>query len=117
MTEINQKKLDFVKDLNDEFFELYGDIYENRNFLTDKQKNYMQSCLFEQYKLEFEKIYYKKIQEDKFLIFNLKQRAKLKVPRIIMWIFKNKLARTLLKLLKKEAKTYRNDIKKGSIEI
>ena len=117
MTIQEPKKLETLKNLNDEFFQLYGDIYENRTFLTDKQKSLMQEVLLEQYKIEFEKIFYKTVQEDKFILFCLKKRAKKKIPWVFLWLFKNKVAKAIIKRLEKEAVDFRKDIENEVIDI
>ena len=102
--------------LNQKFYMLYGELHENKIFLSEKQHKYMQEKLFEQYSLEFDKIFLPKIIDDKFLIFNLKRRKAGKVPWTF-FIFRNKIAKVLVNIIKEEVEGYRQDIQDKKIEI
>lgn len=108
--------MDRFKDLNEQFYILYGDLHESKIFLSEKQFKYMQAKLFEQYEIEFEKLFLDKITYDKFEIFNLKRRKAKKVPKTFLF-FKNKLSKILIKLIEEEVKTYYQDIKERKINI
>ncbi|MBQ2717549.1 MAG: hypothetical protein IJF75_02995 [Clostridia bacterium] len=103
-----------IESLNTDFFKLYGDIYENRTFLSEKQKSYMQNALFAQYKIELDKILFSKNSVDVTEVFIKKERLKKQSPK--KFIFYNKVARLLNKLLKDEAKDYLLKIKTNGIQ-
>lgn len=43
-----------LKELNDNFYELAGQLYENKVMLSDEMFGYMQKVILEQYRLEYE---------------------------------------------------------------
>ena len=103
-----------IESLNTDFFKLYGDIYENRTFLSEKQKTYMQNALFTQYKIELDKILFSKNSVDVTELFIKKQRLKNTSPK--KFVFYNKIARLFNKCLKDEAKEYLTNIKNNGIQ-
>ena len=108
--------MDRFNKLNEKFYALYGDLHENKTFLSERQFRYMQAKLFDQYEIEFEKLFLDKITYDKFEIFNLKRRKAKKVPKTFLF-FKNKLSKILINLIKEEVKTYYQDIRERKINI
>lgn len=94
-----------LKKINEDFFELYGRIYSNKQFLTIKQYKEMTNCLFGQYSVEFQKFYLEKKIEDKYKIFVLKRNGKYRIPFKFL-LFKNKLAKLIVKNIKAEVKQY-----------
>ena len=108
--------MDRFTQLNEKFYSLYGDLHENKTFLSERQFKYMQAKLFEQYEIEFEKLFLDKITYDKFQIFNLKRRKAKKVPKTFLF-FKNKLSKILIKLISEEVKAYYRDIEQRRINI
>lgn len=108
--------MDRFTQLNEKFYSLYGDLHENKTFLSERQFKYMQAKLFEQYEIEFEKLFLDKITYDKFEIFNLKRRKAKKVPKTFLF-FKNKLSKILIKLISEEVKAYYRDIEQRRINI
>ena len=108
--------MDRFTQLNEKFYILYGDLHENKTFLSERQFKCMQAKLFEQYEIEFEKLFLDKITYDKFEIFNLKRRKAKKVPKTFLF-FKNKLSKILIKLIKKEVTSYYKDIEERRINI
>ena len=97
--------MDKLKNLNETFFSLYGRLYENKKFLTKRQLNVMSNELFEQYKIEAKKTLLPKLIDDKFKLFDIKQRKKHRVPFMFLF-FSNKLARLVCKSIKAELAEY-----------
>lgn len=64
--------LNNLLELNEKFFELYGNIRENTENLTREQLDFMHKKLFEQYKIEYSKIALDKEREDKSVLTYLK---------------------------------------------
>ena len=75
-------------DLNNLFFELYGALYESLEILTSKQYSFIADKLFEQYKVEYEKIALTKKIDDKLSLYEIKKRFNGYVPRGFLF-FKN----------------------------
>ena len=97
--------MDSLKNLNETFFSLYGRLYENKKFLTKRQLNVMSNELFEQYKIEAKKTLLPKLIDDKFKLFDIKQRKQHRVPFKFLF-FSNKLARLVCKSIKEELAEY-----------
>ena len=87
--------------LNENFFELYGNIRENTENLSPKQLAFMQDKLFEQYKIEYTKIALEKEIEDKSIKTTLKMRYGGYVPFKFLW-FRNTAFNLLDKQISKE---------------
>ncbi len=102
-----------LKQLNESFFELYGRVYANKKFLTDKQYKYICSSLFSQYGVEYKKFVLKNKIDNKTSIFSLKRNAALRIPFRFLF-FSNRIAKIILKDIKKDFKKYCKEIKDGS---
>ena len=63
--------IDTLEQLNLRFFELFGELYENVEFLSNDSYKYMEQILFTQYKTEVEKFLLDKQLEDKKDIYEL----------------------------------------------
>ena len=94
-----------IKEINEAIFELYGRIYANKKFLTDKQYKFFCSCLFSQYQIEYRKYFLEKNIIDKTEIFNLKKKSKFHIPFSFLF-FSNKIARKFVKNIKKDFESY-----------
>lgn len=98
-----------LKKLNEEFFELYGRVFANKKFLIDKHYRFFCNCLFSQYEVEFKKFFLKKNIDDKTLIFNLKRNAEFRIPFRFLF-FSNRIARAIVKDIKKDFENYYSEI-------
>ncbi len=92
--------LDKLSELNENFYILYGRLYNNLELITEKQYSFIADKLYEQYKTEYVKLSVAKEIEDKTEIYTLKQRYKGYVPRGL--IFKNKAKKLLDEEIKQE---------------
>ncbi len=93
--------------LNELFFRLYGEVYENTELLSKKQADYMMERLFEQYKSEYLKLFIEKDIDDKQALFVLKKRRKGYVPfSFLFW--KNKAFKLFRSQITKELDEYFN---------
>lgn len=104
-----------IKEINEAVFELYGNLYENKKFLTDKQYKFTCNCLFSQYQIEYRKYFLEKNIIDKTEIFNLKRKSKLHIPFSFLF-FSNRLARKLVKNIKKDFETYFKTLETPEVE-
>lgn len=102
--------IDTLEQLNLRFFELFGELYENVEFLSNDSYKYMEQILFTQYKTEVEKFLLDKQLEDKKDIYELKKRVKNLTPSGILF-FKNEAKILTNKKLKKEFEKYFADFK------
>lgn len=102
-----------LKNINEALFELYGRIYANKQFLTDKQYKYMCACLFEQYEVNYKIYALKKRIDDKTTIFSLKKNASLRIPFSFIFIT-NRIARLIVKDIKKDFDKYCKDLSNSS---
>ncbi len=98
-----------IENLNNTFFNLYGELYKNTKFLTKKQLDYMSSKLLEQYKVEFEKIAVVKAISDKSELYEFNLNYKHKVPKRFLF-FKNRIAKILSKAVQREVQEYFDSI-------
>ena len=94
-----------IEELNQVFYSLYGELSENEEFLTRKQSEVMSSFLLKQYIIEYQKLALAKEIEDKDEIFVLKNKSKHYIPKRIIFFY-NKLAKLIVKEIKKEANEY-----------
>lgn len=97
--------LNEIKDLNEQFFELYGRIRKNTENLSRKQYDLMQEKLFEQYKKEFLKIELQKETEDKNILTRLKLYFSGYAPFKFLF-FKNTAFKLLSQQVNKELDCY-----------
>ena len=97
--------LEEIKDLNEQFFELYGRIRKNTENLSRKQYDFMQEKLFEQYKREFAKVELAKDTEDKGILTALKLRFGGYAPFKFLF-FKNVAFKLLREQINKELNEY-----------
>ncbi len=98
-------KTDKLRELNEEYFELLGRVYENSEFLDEKIVNYITKQLFEKYKGELELLDMKNDIEFKQEFFTAKVRHGVKIPRRF-FVFKNKTAKVRLKDLSAEFRAW-----------
>lgn len=98
-------KIDNVKELNEVYFELFGRLYENGEFLNEKIVDYISKQLFEAYKDERELLELKNDVEFRQEFFAAKIRHGIKVPRRF-FVFKNKTAKVTLKTLGAEFREF-----------
>lgn len=91
--------------LNDNFFRLYGAVYENTELLTKKQSDFMTDRLFEQYKNEYLKLALEKETSDKRDMFILRFRHGGYAPFKFLW-WKNTAYKLLKTQLLKELDEY-----------
>lgn len=102
--------IDELERINLRFFELFGELYENVEFLSNESYKYMEQVLFNQYKTEVEKFLLDKQLDDEKEIYELKKRVKNLVPSGILF-FKNEAKILTNKKLKKEFEKYFADFK------
>ena len=95
---------DFYR-LNERFYNLYGRLYENSEFLTKRQTDAISSRLLKQYEIEFKKLDYEKMIIDKKILFRIKTERGYFAPFKFLF-FKNKLAKLISKEIKDSAKNY-----------
>ena len=85
-----------LRDLNNEYFELYGDLYQARALLTDKQYKMTADALLSSYKEDLEV----SIMEKSLAVgrerFELRYKVRNWLPHRLLF-FWNKLAKRLLK--------------------
>lgn len=86
-----------LRDLNNEYFELYGDLYQARALLTDKQYKMTADALLSSYKEDLEV----SIMEKSLAVgrerFELRYKVRNWLPHRFLFFFWNKLAKRLLK--------------------
>lgn len=86
-----------LRDLNNQYFELYGDLYQARALLSDKQYKLTSDALLSAYKDDLEVC----IEEKALAVGRERYELKFKVrnwlPRKKFLFFNNRIARTLLK--------------------
>lgn len=87
----NIDKLGELKKLNAKFYELFGELFENREIIPNKGTyEYMAAKLFEQYKTEYEVLKVKTETEEKPALYNAKLRRSQLVPRRRFFLFRNR---------------------------
>jgi len=90
--------LDKLNQLNQLFFESYGAIDESKSVLPQKQLEFMQDKLFEQYKIECRKLLLQEEANVAIETWELQMQNAALIPKKRWRLFKNKSA----KLLEKE---------------
>ena len=93
--------LDKLNELNQLFFESYGAIDESKSVLPQKQLEFMQDKLFEQYKIECRKLLLQEEANVAIETWELQMQNAALIPKKRWNLFKNKSA----KLLEKEMQT------------
>lgn len=102
--------IETLERINLRFFELFGQLYENVEFLSSESYKYMEQALFTQYKVEVEKFLLDKKVEDKKDVYELKKRLKTLTPKGVLF-FKNQAKKVTNLKLEQEFKEYFNDMR------
>ena len=95
-----------VYELNETFYELYGRLSENAEFLTKRQVDAITSRLLKQYEIEFKKLELIKSMDDKEKVYTIKIQKNYYIPKRRLFLFKNKLAKLISKDVKESAMEY-----------
>ncbi len=86
-----------LRELNNEYFELYGDLYQARALLSDKQYKLTSEALLTSYKEDLEVC----VQEKALAVgkerYELRYKVRNWLPRKRFLFFNNRIAKTLLK--------------------
>ncbi len=102
-------EIDEIKRLNDEFFKLYSDVYENRNFLGQQQVDYMQSKLYDTYVEQFSLLHLRHLVAHKEERFKLQENCAVRFPRtrrFLWWHKENESARLIAQEVQQDAEKY-----------
>ena len=102
-----------LSDLNAKYYGLYGDLFSNRNLLTEKQYDVMAKTLLQQYLEELDISLTERILEVGIKNFELHFRSRVYVPRRGFFGY-NRIAKRLLKQYKAQFLT---ELKKLELEI
>ncbi len=94
-----------IYELNEKFFELYGRLYENSEFLTKRQQDAVSSRLLKQYEVEFSKIAEIKSMQDKRELFSIRIEKGYYIPKVFLF-FKNRLAKLMINEIRDSASEY-----------
>ena len=102
--------IDLLEQINLRFFKLFGELYENVEFLSNESYKFMEHVLFNTYKTEVDKFLLDKQLNDKKDFYELRKRVKNLTPSGILF-FKNKAKILTNEKLGKEFKKYFEDFK------
>lgn len=102
-----------IENLNDKYFALYGDLFSNRNLLTEKQYDVMAKTLLQQYLEELDICLTERILEVGIKNFELHFRSRVYVPRRGFFGY-NRIAKRLLKQYKAQFLT---ELKKLELDV
>ena len=86
-----------LQELNNTYFELYGDLYEARSLLSDKQYKITSEALLESYKDDLEVCLQQKALAVGRERFELRFKVRNWLPRRVFLFWNNKVAKQLLK--------------------
>ena len=86
-----QEKLDELKNLNDKFYKMFGELFRNRKLLDNAETyKYFGKKLFEQYKVEYEVLQTKFETIEKPALYEAQVRHDMLVPRKRFIFFRNR---------------------------
>lgn len=102
-----------LSDLNAKYYGLYGDLFSNRNLLTEKQYDVMAKTLLQQYLEELDICFTERILEVGIKNFELHFRSRVYVPRRGFFGY-NRIAKRLLKQYKAQFLT---ELKKLELDV
>lgn len=86
-----QEKLDELKNLNDKFYKMFGELFRNRKLLDNAETyKYFGKKLFEQYKVEYEVLQTKFETIEKPALYEAQVRHDILVPRKRFIFFRNR---------------------------
>lgn len=86
-----------LKELNNKYFELYGELYQSRSLLTDKQYKLTADALLDAYKYDLEVCTAEKMLKVGRELYELKFKVRNWLPHRVFLFFNNKIAKKLLK--------------------
>ena len=87
-----------LKELNNKYFELYGDLYQARGLLTERQYKLSADALLTSYKEELDVLFAKRALLVGRERFELKFKVRNWLPRRVFLFWHNKIAKKLLKI-------------------
>jgi hypothetical protein len=82
-----------LKELNEEYYSLYGRLHENKELLTEEQSDFIAKKLFETYKAEYEVLYLRAEMDRREKLYALNLEYGGKVPKRRFWLFPNRAAK------------------------
>ena len=86
-----------LKELNDKYFALYGDLYQARGLLTERQYKLSAEALLMSYKEELDVLFAERALAVGRERFELKFKVRNWLPRRVFLFWNNKIAKKLLK--------------------
>lgn len=86
-----------LQELNREYFELYGELYQARGLLSEKQYKLTSDVLLQSYKDDIERCVLKRELETGRERFELRYRVRNWLPRKVLFFWWNATAKRLLK--------------------
>lgn len=94
-----------MKELNNTYYALFGDLYTNRALLPDRQYKHMAAALMEAYEKELRQLVGKTTLDTARAVYDMKYRLKHFVPHGF-WIFRNPVAKMYRKACKEALEVF-----------
>lgn len=87
--------LDEVSALNDKMYVIFGALHKNADLMNPKQVDFMSAKLYELYKEEYMRIYLRNDVANKREEYQTGARRKRFIPRLRLFLFRNKPAKLI----------------------